>query len=314
MRALAFLFPGQGSQSASMFDDFARHPQVAAAAREVGDALDLDLPALARDDAARDDTANTQPLMLAADVGAYRAWRAAGGAAADAFAGHSLGEYAALVCADAIDLAAAAILTRERGLAMRAAQAEEPGAMAALAVDADGAARFCAELRAAGFRIWAANFNSPQQTVVAGDAAAIDAALEKSRAFGIRRATKLAVGAPSHCPLLAAAAARFAAAARVVAWRLPRAPVWQNATARAPVDAGAMSEALIAQLTAPVLWTQTIAALARDVDAFFECGPGKALAGLARRIAPATPIFSLSDSDAIDAAAREWRAAAAPPR
>ena len=314
MRALAFLFPGQGSQSASMFDDFARHPQVAAAAREVGDALDLDLPALARDDAARDDTANTQPLMLAADVGAYRAWRAAGGAAADAFAGHSLGEYAALVCADAIDLAAAAVLTRERGLAMRAAQAEAPGAMAALAVDADGAARFCAELRADGFRIWAANFNSPQQTVVAGDAAAIDAAIEKSRAFGIRRATQLAVGAPSHCPLLAAAAARFAVAARAVAWRLPRAPVRQNATARAPVDAAAMSEALIAQLTAPVLWTQTVAALARDADAFFECGPGKALAGLARRVAPSTPIFSLSDSDAIDAALREWRAAAAAPR
>ena len=314
MRALAFLFPGQGSQSASMFDDFARHPQVAAAAREVGDALDLDLPALARDDAARDDTANTQPLMLAADVGAYRAWRAAGGAAADAFAGHSLGEYAALVCADAIDLAAAAVLTRERGLAMRAAQAEAPGAMAALTVDADGAARFCAELRADGFRIWAANFNSPQQTVVAGDAAAIDAAIEKSRAFGIRRATKLAVGAPSHCPLMAAAAARFAVAARAIAWRLPRAPVWQNATARAPVDAGAMSEALVAQLTAPVLWTQTVAALAGDVGAFFECGPGKALAGLARRVAPATPIFSLSDSDAIDAALREWRAAAAAPR
>lgn len=311
MRALAFFFPGQGAQAASMFSAYARHPQVAAAAREVGDAIGLDLLALAGDDAARDDTANTQPLLLAAAVGVYRAWRAAGGAEPVAFAGHSLGEYAALVCADALDLAAGAALTRERGLAMRAAQAETPGAMAALSgIDADGAERFCAALRASGFRVWAANLNSPQQTVVAGESAAIDAAIEQSRAFGIRRAIRLAVGAPSHCPLMSAAAERFAVAARAVSWRSPRIPVWQNATARPSRDADEMVESLVAQLTVPVRWTQTVESLARDSDAFFECGPGKALTGLARRVAPSTAAFSLSDSDGIDAALREWRAAA----
>lgn len=285
----AVIFPGQGSQSPEMAAVYDSCPEVAEAVSEASDATGLDLPAIIQDKNALDDTANTQPALLAVCVGVFRAARIPSPAV---FAGHSLGEYAALVCADAIDFAEAACLVRRRGELMKKAA---NGGMAAILGEAAAVEECCAAARQNGAKIWAANYNNPQQTVVSGDSAAIAACGEWTAARGIKRVVPLPVSIPSHCPLMQPAADLFAEDLRAAKWRAPRPPVIHNATLQSAPSADAIANALAAQLVRPVRWTDIAAKLAADgITRIYECGPGGVLSGLARRIPNAPPHVSLA--------------------
>lgn len=300
--AFAFLFPGQGSQSLNMMDGFAA-PIVKETFDEASEALGEDLWAMLKADSAEaiNQTINTQPLMLAAGVATYRAWLAAGGATPTHFAGHSLGEYSALVAADALDFDDAVRLVRLRAEAMQSAVPAGEGAMAAvLGLDDAEIVLACAEA-AAGDVVSAVNFNAPGQVVIAGSKAAVDRAIAACKARGAKRAMPLPVSVPSHCALMRPAADKLAEALAGISVNVPLVPVIHNADVASYTDPAAIRDALVRQLYSPVRWTETIRLLAaQGVLHQAECGPGKVLAGLNKRIEASVVSFALTNDVALE--------------
>lgn len=306
---IAFVFPGQGSQSVgmldAMFDARAEHPAVAATFDEASAVLGQDLVALVREGPleALGLTTNTQPLMLAAGVAMWRAWCDAGGATPVVMAGHSLGEYAALVAAGALTLADALPLVRFRAEAMQAAVPVGTGAMAAiLGLDDDVVRAACAEA-AQGQIVEAVNFNAPSQVVIAGHREAVDRACDAAKARGAKRAVILPVSAPFHSSLMQPAADRLAIRLADVSIAAPTVDVVNNIDVRIERDPPAIRSALVRQAAGPVRWAETIRAMADDgVTRIVECGPGKVLAPMARRIDPRVEGLAIFDPSSLAAA------------
>jgi [acyl-carrier-protein] S-malonyltransferase len=289
MTAFAFLFPGQGSQSVGMLEAWGDHPAVRETLAEASTALGEDIAKLIREGPkeALDLTTNTQPVMLTAGIAAYRAWRAEGGAEPAAVAGHSLGEYSALVAAGALRLADALPLVRFRAQAMQEAVPVGTGAMAAiLGLDAEAVRAGCAEAAAASGQVCeAVNFNDPKQTVIAGSKSGVEKGCELLKAKGAKRALPLPVSAPFHSSLMKPAAERLREKLASVSIAAPRIPVVNNIDVAAPTDAAAIRDALYRQAFGPVRWVEVVQALrARGLTHLIECGPGKVLAGMVKRI------------------------------
>ena len=289
MTSFAFVFPGQGSQAVGMLDAWGDHPAVRNTLAEASSALGEDIAALisAGPKDQLDLTTNTQPVMLTAAIACWRAWLAEGGALPVAVAGHSLGEYSALVAAGVLSLADALPLVRLRAQAMQQAVPVGEGAMAAiLGLDADKVLAGCAEAAAAtGEVVSAANFNDPKQTVISGSKAGVDKACELLKTMGAKRALLLAVSAPFHCALMKPAAEALRERLGSIPLATPAIPVVNNIDVAAPVDADAIRDALYRQAFGPVRWVEVVQALrARGVSHIVECGPGKVLAGMVKRI------------------------------
>lgn len=300
----AFVFPGQGSQSVGMLDAWADHPVVAHTVQEASDALGEDLATLIQQGPkeALALTTNTQPVMLVAGVAAWRVWRDAGGATPAIVAGHSLGEYAALVASGVLTLAQAAPLVRFRAQAMQDAVPVGTGAMAAiLGMPASQVQAGCLEAQASfgassAEVVEAVNFNDAAQTVIAGTKAAVDKACEVLKASGAKRALLLPVSAPFHSSLMKPAAERLKAALAAATFAAPQIPVLNNIDVAVPADADAVRDALYRQAFGPVRWVETVQAFRqRGMAAVVECGPGKVLAGMVKRIEPELPSAALYD-------------------
>jgi len=299
------VFPGQGSQSVGMLAGYDAYPVVRETLAEAGAILGQDLWALAADGPAEElnRTVNTQPLMLAADIAVYRAWRAAGGTKPAIVAGHSLGEYAALVAAEALELNAALPLVRFRAQAMQEAVPAGVGAMAAImGADDESIIAACAEA-AQGQVVEPVNFNAPGQTVIAGHREAVERAIAAAKAKGAKRGVLLPVSAPFHSSLLKAAAERLAAYLVNVPISTLRIRVLHNVDARPAETPEAIRSALAKQAASPVRWVQTVQAFVTEgVTHIVECGPGQVLTGLCKRIAADVTVMPLADGGAIDAA------------
>jgi [acyl-carrier-protein] S-malonyltransferase len=304
MSQFAFVFPGQGSQAVGMLDAWGDHPAVQAAIQEVSDALGEDMGRLIAEGPKEDLalTTNTQPVMLLAGVAAYRAWRHEGGAEPKVMAGHSLGEYSALVAAGALTLAQAAPLVRFRAQAMQEAVPVGQGAMAAiLGLAAQQVVAVCAEVQA-GFGhdstevVQAVNFNDPMQTVIAGSKVAVEKAMADLKAAGAKRALPLPVSAPFHSSLMKPAADRLAERLASVEMQAPNIPVINNIDVQIQTDVIQIKEALVRQAYGPVRWVECMSAIqGAGVQAVIECGPGKVLAGMSKRILPELACTSLFD-------------------
>jgi [acyl-carrier-protein] S-malonyltransferase len=291
MKPFAFVFPGQGSQSVGMLDAWGDHPAVRQTLDEASAALDLDVGRLIREGPKEqlDLTTNTQPAMLAAGVACYRAWLAETHHAPDVVAGHSLGEYTALVAAGVLAFADAVPLVRFRAQAMQDAVPVGAGAMAAiLGLDADAVARICVEAAGqTGETVQAANFNDPKQTVIAGTRAGVAAACELLKAAGAKRALPLPVSAPFHSALMKPAADRLRERLAATPIDAPYLPVIDNIDVKSESEPSAIRDALYRQAFGPVRWAETVRAIrARGVVHIFECGPGRVLAGMVKRIEP----------------------------
>ena len=289
MTNFAVVFPGQGSQTVAMLDAWGDHPVVRQTLVEASDALGEDMARLIREGPKEqlDLTTNTQPVMLTAGIACYRAWAADAGLAPSVLAGHSLGEYTALVAAGSLTLADALPLVRFRAQAMQDAVPVGAGAMAAiLGLDAAAVLAGCAQAAAAtGEVVSAANFNDPRQTVISGSKAGVDKACELLKAAGAKRALPLAVSAPFHCALMKPAADALAGRLASVALAAPRITVINNIDVAAPADPAAIRDALVRQAYGPVRWVEVVQALrARGASHVVECGPGKVLAGMVKRI------------------------------
>lgn len=302
---LAMVFPGQGSQSVGMLAGYDAYPVVRETLVEAGAMLGQDLWALAADGPAEElkQTVNTQPLMLAADIAVYRAWRAAGGIKPAIVAGHSLGEYAALVAAGALELNDALPLVRFRAQAMQEAVPAGVGAMAAvMGLDDAGIAAACAEA-AQGQVVEPVNYNAPGQIVIAGHREAVERAIGAAKARGAKRGVLLPVSAPFHSSLLRPAAERLAAYLADIRVTNPQLRVLHNVDAHAAETPDAIRDALARQAASPVRWVETVEAfVASGVSHIVECGPGQVLTGLCRRIAPNLNVMPMGDGVAIEAA------------
>ncbi|MBT3012898.1 MAG: ACP S-malonyltransferase [Candidatus Thiodiazotropha sp. (ex Lucina aurantia)] len=286
--SFGIVFPGQGSQSVGMLSELAAaHPIVSQTFAEATDALGYDLWELVQNgpNDALNQTTKTQPAMLAAGVSVWRVWLEQGGAKPQIMAGHSLGEYTALVCADAIEFADAVRLVAERGRFMQEAVPEGSGGMAAiLGLDDVQVKTVCAEA-ASGDVIEAVNFNSPGQVVVAGHKEAVDRACVLAKEAGAKRALPLPVSVPSHCALMKPAAERLAQLLNEVGISQPSISVIHNASVAAATDAESIRKQLAAQLYSPVRWVETVQMMATSgISSLLEAGPGKVLAGLTKRI------------------------------
>lgn len=294
MKSFAFVFPGQGSQAVGMLDAWSDHPAVAQTLQEASEALGEDMAHLIhtgpKEQLAL--TTNTQPVMLVAGVAAWRVWQAEGGAQPAAVAGHSLGEYSALVASGVLTLAQAAPLVRLRAAAMQEAVPVGTGAMAAiLGLDAAKVIAGCAEVTAAMRSssstevVEAVNFNDPAQTVIAGSKAAVEKACEALKAAGAKRALPLPVSAPFHSSLMRPAAEKLRIALANTVLAAPQIPVINNIDVAVQAEADAIRDALYRQAFGPVRWVECVQALkARGITHIIECGPGKVLAGLVKRI------------------------------
>jgi [acyl-carrier-protein] S-malonyltransferase len=309
--SLAFIFPGQGSQSVGMLADLAAaDPLVAQTFEEASTGAGKDLWALVQGgpDEELNRTENTQPALLAASVAVWRVWRARDGALPAQLAGHSLGEYSALVCAGVLSLVDAASLVAERGRLMQAAVPPGVGAMAAILGGDDAQiAQVCAEV--AGDEVVSpANYNSPGQLVIAGHAAAVDRALARLAELGVKKAVKLAVSVPSHCALMRDAAERLAERMASLAWTMPSIPVVQNADGAAHDSLDAIRDALKRQLYLPVRWTECVQRLvANGATRAAECGPGKVLGGLVKRIDKSVESRALGAPADLEQTIADWR-------
>ena len=313
MHPFAFVFPGQGSQSVGMLDGWGDHPAVRATLDEASRALGEDIGRLIREGPkeALELTTNTQPVMLTAGVACYRAWLAETHAAPAVVAGHSLGEYTALVVAGSLSLAEALPLVRFRAQAMQEAMPVGAGAMAAiLGLDAAAVIAGCAQAAAAsGETVQAANFNDPKQTVIAGTKAGVDKACEILKAAGAKRTLLLSVSAPFHSKLMKPAAERLRDRLATTAIDAPFIPVIDNIDVRSETEPSAIRDALYRQAFGAVRWAEVIEAIrGRSVRHIIECGPGKVLSGMVRRIVPdavSAAVFdpaSLNDARAVLAA------------
>ena len=291
MKKFAFVFPGQGSQAVGMLDAWGDHPAVRQAVQEASDALGEDLGALIAQGPkeALALTTNTQPVMLLAGVAAWRVWQAEGGALPDAVAGHSLGEYSALIAAGVLSLGQAIPLVRLRAAAMQAAVPVGVGAMAAvLGLDADKVKAVCAQVTAdlgGAEVVEAVNFNDPGQTVIAGSKAAVDAAGAAMKTAGAKRALPLPVSAPFHSSLMQPAAEQLKAALAGITFAAPQIDVINNIDVAVVHEGAAIADALYRQAFGPVRWVESVQALkARGITHVVECGPGKVLTGMVKRI------------------------------
>lgn len=307
----AFVFPGQGSQSLGMLAELSeRHSGVRDTFAEASEGAGVDLWALAQNgpEEQLNQTEFTQPALLAAGVAVWRAWQAGGGAEPAWFAGHSLGEYSALVAAKALSLHDAARLVRLRGQLMQDAAPAGVGAMAAVLGTEDAlVAEVCKQASGAQVVV-PANFNSPGQVVIGGHTAAVDRALALLAERGVRKTVKLAVSVPSHTPLMREAANRLSEAMSGVEWHAPAQPVVQNADAEVHDGTQAIRDALVRQLYLPVQWTACVQALvAAGATRIAECGPGKVLTGLARRIDKSIDARAIGTPDDFEAALAEWK-------
>jgi [acyl-carrier-protein] S-malonyltransferase len=303
--SVAFVFPGQGSQSLGMLAELgAQYPLVLDTFKEASDALGYDLWALTQQGPEEhlNQTDKTQPAILTASIALWRLWLAEGGARPAFVAGHSLGEYSALVAAGSLSLAGAVKLVERRGQLMQEAVPVGQGGMAAILglEDADVIAA-CAEA-AQGEVVSAVNFNSPGQVVIAGAKAAVDRAIEVCKAKGAKRALPLPVSVPSHCELMRPAADRFAESIAAINWQPPQIPLVQNVTASVVSDLEALKADLLQQLYKPVRWVESIQTLAaQGALQLVECGPGKVLAGLNKRCADGVATHNLNTPEAFAA-------------
>ena len=305
----AFVFPGQGSQSIGMLDAMVAarsdHPAVAATLEEASDVLKQDLATLIAKGPLEDLglTTNTQPVMLTAGVAMWRAWRDAGGGNPAVMAGHSLGEYPALVASGALAFADALPLVRLRAEAMQSAVPVGVGAMAAILGLDDDAVRTACRQGAEGEVVEAVNFNAPSQVVIAGHRGAVERACEAAKALGAKRALMLAVSAPFHSSLMQPAAARLAGYLSNVAMAEPTIAVINNVDVFVERDGASIKSALVRQAASPVRWVETIRKMADDgVTQVVECGPGKVLTGMTKRIDARLSGVSIFDPASLNAA------------
>ena len=297
----AFFFPGQGSQSVGMMQGFGDLAVIRDTFVEASDVLSVDFWKMATEpNEALNQTTNTQPLMLAAGVATWRAWQAQGGAMPGVMAGHSLGEYTALVAAGVLSYKDALPLVRYRAEVMQGAVAEGVGAMAAvLGLDDDAVRAVCAEA-AQGEVLEAVNLNSPGQVVIAGHKAAVERGMEAAKAKGAKRVLPLPVSVPSHCALMKPAAEQLRAYLQDISLHAAQVPVIHNADVVAYNDVDKIKDALVRQLYSPVRWVETVQAIhAQGAVHSAECGPGKVLAGLAKRIVAELPCIALTSQEAL---------------
>lgn len=301
---LAFVFPGQGSQQVGMLSDLAtRYGVIQDTFEQASAALGYDLWALCQQgpEADLNSTDKTQPALLTAGVALWRLWCTEGGARPAQMSGHSLGEYTALVCAGAISLEDGVRLVRLRGEAMQQAVPVGAGAMAAvLGLDDDKVEAACAEASVLGV-VAAVNYNSPGQVVIAGATAAVAKAAELCKAAGAKRAMELPVSVPSHCALMRPAADRLADALEKIEVIMPQCMVIQNVSASAQDSVAAIKQNLVEQLYSPVQWTRCVESMvAAGADTMIECGPGKVLSGLNKRIQRSLSVVSISEQAGLD--------------
>jgi len=303
MSQFAFLFTGQGAQAVGMLNGFAGNPVVDQTVQEASDALGFDLQRLIAEGPKEDLdlTTNTQPVMLTAAVAVYRAWIAAGGPIPSVVAGHSLGEYSALVAAGVIPFADAVPLVRFRAQSMQDAVPVGQGGMAViLGLQADDVRAVCAEA-AQGEVVEAVNFNEPTQIVIAGHTAAVERACEIAKAKGAKRAMKLSVSAPFHSSLLKPASDRLRDYMRTLTFAVPQIPVINNVDVVVLNDPEQIKDALVRQAAGPVRWVETMQKMAQDgVTQVIECAPSKTLVGMAKRIDPALVGDALVDQAALE--------------
>lgn len=305
MTKFAFVFPGQGSQSRGMMSGYADFAVVRNTFAEASDVLDQDLWQLVAEgsDAELNATVNTQPLMLTAGVAVYRAWQSRHGAVPAVMAGHSLGEYTALVAAGALQFADALPLVRFRAQCMQQAVPEGTGGIAAiLGLDDEAVRAVCAE-GAQGEVLEAVNYNSPGQVVIAGNRGAVERGMELAKARGAKRAIMLPMSVPSHCALLKGAAEQLREYLGNVAVQTPAIPVLHNADVATHGDAASIRDALVRQLYSPVRWVETVLAFGRQgITHNVECAPGKVLAGLNKRIDSNQQALAINDGQALEQA------------
>ncbi|OGT19718.1 MAG: [acyl-carrier-protein] S-malonyltransferase [Gammaproteobacteria bacterium RBG_16_57_12] len=307
--SLAFIFPGQGSQSVGMLGELAQAFSVVQETfAEASNVLGYDLWKTIQEgpEEKMNPTAVTQPAMLSAGVAVWRVWRENLGAVPDFMAGHSLGEYTALVCAEALEFAPAVGLVAERGRLMQEAVPAGLGAMAAiLGIDDEDVVRVCEE-SAQGEVLSAVNFNSPGQVVIAGHRSAVERAVEAAREAGAKRAIVLAVSVPSHCSLMRGAAEQLRARLEKITIKAPHVPVINNVDVAMAQEPGAIRDALVRQLYSPVRWVETIQKLHKEgVSRVVECGPGKVLAGLNKRIERDMSVQAIYDTATLNQALAE---------
>jgi len=306
--SLAIVFPGQGSQSIGMMKGFADTPVVERTFLEANQILGIDLWTMVREGPAEalNQTVNTQPVMLVAGVACWRAWREKNGPLPAWLAGHSLGEYSALVAADALRFEDALALVRLRAQAMQEAVPEGTGGIAAIiGLDAAKVVEVCRDA-AEGEVLEPANLNSPVQVVIAGHRAAVERGMALAKQRGAKIATMLPMSAPSHCSLMKPAAARLRERLEAIEMKKPTIPVIQNRNVEACADPARIREALVEQLDHPVRWVETVQFLGhKGVKRIVECGPGKVLVGLSKRIVPDIEYIALTDSAAVAAAAAQ---------
>lgn len=304
MKNFAFVFPGQGSQAVGMLDAWADHPAVRETLKEASDAMGEDLGKLIHEGPADmlAMTVNTQPVMLVAGIAAWRVWRAEGGALPAAVAGHSLGEYSALVAAGSLTLAQAAPLVRFRAQAMQDAVPAGTGAMAAvLGLSAASVVAGCLEAQASfgpgsAEVVEAVNYNDPVQTVIAGSKAAVDKACEVLKAHGAKRTLPLPVSAPFHSSLMKPAAEKLREKLSATSFVSPQIPVVNNIDVTVESDPDRIRDALYRQAFGPVRWVECVGAIkARGIDTLVECGPRKVLATMVKRVDPALTGAALFD-------------------
>lgn len=307
---LAFVFPGQGSQSLAMLAELAElHPSVHETFREASDGAGVDLWALSQGgpEEMLNRTEYTQPALLAAGVAVWRLWLARGGPQPGVLAGHSLGEYAALVATGALSLHDGAHLVRIRGQLMQDAAPPGTGAMAAVIGAEDTLVKQVCQEASGSQVVVPANYNSPGQIVIGGDADAVDRAVALLAERGVRKVVKLAVSVPSHTPLMREAANRLSETMNGLSWHEPAIPVVQNVDAEIHQGVQSIRDALVRQLYLPVRWTDCVQALAaRGASRIGECGPGKVLAGLIKRIDKSLDARALGTPGEFEAALAEW--------
>jgi len=304
--SLAFVFPGQGSQSLGMLSELgASYSEVAATFEEASQALGYDLWDIVQNGPLDklNSTEVTQPAMLVCGVAVWRLWQAQGGAQPVLLAGHSLGEYTALVCAQSIAFSDAVKLVAQRGRLMQAAVPAGTGAMAAILGMEDEAVRQCCEEAAEGEVVQAVNYNSPGQVVIAGLKTAVERAVERAKQQGAKRAMLLPVSVPSHCALMRPAADNLAGVLQDVQMQPPQLPVINNVDVSTCETPDAVRDALVRQLYQPVRWVETIEKMKTlGIDQLLECGPGKVLTGLNKRIDRKMSMQAVFDNDSLTAA------------
>jgi [acyl-carrier-protein] S-malonyltransferase len=301
MNKFAFFFPGQGSQSVGMMAGFGESNIIRNTFSEASDILGVDFWAMATEpNESINETTNTQPIMLIAGVATWRAWQANSDRLPNILAGHSLGEYTALVASGALSFAEALPLVRYRAEVMQSAVPAGVGAMAAiLGLDDDTVRAVCAEA-AQNEVLEAVNFNSPGQVVIAGDKSAVERGMALAKDKGAKRALPLPVSVPSHCALMKPAAVKLAEYLKKVTVNATQIPVLHNADVAAYQDSDKIKDALVRQLYSPVRWVETVQAIhVQGITQAAECGPGKVLAGLTKRIVAELPCLALTGNEAL---------------